>query len=54
MPHDANQMWHDFAAAMSNERDPDRITDLIAKLSRDLAEVDKNAGAVIEIRNSAS
>lgn len=53
--HNANQTWRDFVAAIVNERDPDRIADLIAKLNHDLAEFDQNhRAAVINIKNSAS
>jgi len=42
LPHNANDTWHNFAAAIIKERDPHRITGLIAQLNQDLAAIDKN------------
>lgn len=51
MPHSAYQVWQDFAKTIVNERDPERVSDLVAKLNRELAEIDQggDASAMTEI-----
>ena len=55
MPRTAIQTWSDFASAIVDERDPQKITDLIKQLNHDLAEIDRRPrAAVIAINGSES
>ncbi len=42
MPQESIEPRQDFAAAVVDKRDPQKITDLIAQLDRDLVETHKN------------
>ena len=54
MRRNAIETWRNFAADMVNERDPDKIANLIAQLNQDLAAIDKRPQhAVIDIESSA-
>jgi hypothetical protein len=40
LPQSAHQIWQDFVKRIIDERDPDRVSDLFAKLNQELAEID--------------
>jgi hypothetical protein len=55
VPTTAIQTWSDFASAIVDERDPQKITDLITQLNHDLADIDSRPrAAVIAVNGSES
>jgi hypothetical protein len=43
MPQNSVDPWNDLAAAVTDDRDPKQISELIEQLDRDFAETQRNA-----------